>query len=155
MLGTEIAHFLRRDRRTEPLFLGVFPEDLLPKERIAWPCCLVINTASASQIGEHWVSLFVNGFGVGTYFDSYGLRPTVASVTEFLDRNASEWIFNRWPIQNVVSDKCGYYCLYFLYKACRGQSLSRSLRPFHPSKPLRNDIRVTRWYRRQLRSRHG
>ena len=153
MLGTELAQFLRGDWRTNSYFVGVYPSDRLPVQRVSWPCCVVINSDPAAEEGEHWVAVYITGGGLGVYFDSYGLYPANQNIQDFLGRNTRLWHWNRQPIQSVLSDKCGYYCLYFLTKSTEGQGLARLLRPFDVLRPFQNDIRVTQWFYRQKKAR--
>ena len=153
MLGPELAQFLRGDWRTNNYFVGVYPSDRLPSRVVSWPCCLVINTDPAEQEGAHWVAVYITPGGVGVYFDSYGLYPVNENITNFLGANTRMWHYNTQPLQSVLSDRCGYYCLYFLTKSSQGQSLDRLLRPFDVLRPFQNDIRVTQWFHRQNKSK--
>ena len=148
MKGTVLAAFLLRKYVTRRSFQGVYPVDRLPRY-IRHPCCLVLNTGKADTQGEHWIAVYVSGGGVGIYFDSLGLPPLNPLVIDFLNRNTRKWFHNSRNIQGVLSDKCGYYCLYFLHEIARGLSLPRLLRPFSVFHPYHNDSWVVRWYNRQ------
>lgn len=155
MLGPELAQFLRSDWRTNRYFAGVFPCDRLPRGsfgREDWPCCLVINTDSATEGGEHWVGVYIDAWGEGIYFDSYGWEPIDPRIIDFLERSTRTWYCNTQTIQSPWSEKCAYFCLYFLTKAAQGWSLRRILRPFDPVRRFQNDIRVTQWFHRQYKT---
>ena len=148
MHGPALAQFLCSNRKTNSCFEGVYPADRLPRQ-VSWPCCMIINTDPADEQGEHWVAVYIDGAGVGVYFDSFGRAPP-RTFGSFLHRNTVELTYNSKVLQSVYSYTCGYYCLYFLIKAVSGQSLSRILRVFDEHKPYRNDIRVIRWYHSEI-----
>lgn len=152
MQGPELAQFLRSDQRTNNYFVGIYPCDRIPVE-VNRPCCLVINTDSASEAGVHWVAVYIDAWGKGVYFDSYGFEPLDPAVRAFLKQNTRVWHYNSEPIQNVLSDRCGYYCLCFLTKVARGYTLRELMRVFDVRKPHQNDIRVTQWFHRQYKSK--
>jgi len=147
MKGTVLARFLRNNPYTTGIFQGVYPVDRLPLS-VRYPCAIVINTDTASGEGEHWTAVYIDGFQKGVYFDSMGLPPLDPRVLVFLNTHAVKWLANPLTIQSVVSDKCGHYCLYFVYKQTRGASLRSLLRPFDALRLWRNDVWVIRWYNR-------
>ena len=147
MKGTEVAQFLQRKWPTRRFFQGVYPVDRLPHS-IRYPCCLVINTDTADKSGEHWTALYVSGGGVGVYFDSLGLPPLHPFVVDFLKKHTEKYKCNSSNIQGLLSDKCGYYVLYFLYESASGRTLSQLLQPFSVYWPYQNDLWVVRWYNR-------
>ena len=149
MRGPQLAQFARGEWWVNTCFEGVYPIDRLPTV-VSGPCGLIINTDPADGEGEHWVSVYINSEGVGVFFDSFGLGPP-SKLRDFLRQNTVSWYHNSIPLQSVVSSKCGYYCLYFLYKSVRGYSLPGLLTPFHPQKPYCNDSWVTNWYHRKRR----
>ena len=57
--------------QNEPRFNGVYSRDNLPK--IKDEVC-VINRDECSDIGTHWVALYVNNNNDVTYFDSFGVE---------------------------------------------------------------------------------
>lgn len=147
MKGTEVADFLRLNPYTSLAFQGVYPVDRLPP-RVGYPCAIVINTDTVDGAGEHWTAVYIDSFEVGYHFDSLGLLPLHPFVIEFLNAHTVKWSQNSQPVQSVFSEKCGYFCLYFLYQKCRGVPLLTLLRPFSPYRLLHNDVWVTRWYNR-------
>ena len=54
----------------QPRFDGVYPRDNLPKIKDR---AYVINHDEYSDIGTHWIGLYVLNNGV-TYFDSFGVE---------------------------------------------------------------------------------
>ena len=56
--------------KTEPTFNGVYSRDNLPKIKDG---AYIINLDEYSDIGTHWVALYVQDNNV-TYFDSFGVE---------------------------------------------------------------------------------
>ncbi len=75
MNGDQIERILRNDAKCRPLFLGVFPKDLLPQVDQT-PILIVCNTDPHDKPGEHWIAIYVENESYGEYFDSFGLEPT-------------------------------------------------------------------------------
>ena len=68
----------------------------------------VINLDEYSDIGTHWLALYINNKTV-TYFDSFGIEHVPKEVKKFIDnRNI---ISNIHRIQNYDSIMCGYFCI--------------------------------------------
>ena len=57
--------------QNEPRFNGVYSRDKLSDKIKNW--AYVINLDEYSDIGTHWVALFVN-YKTVTYFDSFGVE---------------------------------------------------------------------------------
>ena len=76
--------------------------------------CYVINMQSSTQgNGTHWVALYVhksNAF----YFDSFGAPPPDEVMPFVKKRKGCHLYYNRWIIQDLKSDACGWYCIAFL-----------------------------------------
>ena len=68
-----------------PRFNGVYSRDNLSKIKDG---AYVINLDEYSDIGTHWVALWVNNNNV-TYFDSFGLEHIPTEVKKFINRPSS------------------------------------------------------------------
>lgn len=113
-------------------FVGTFPRDRLPKY-VGSPSACVINTDLSSAPGAHWVAIYIDEFGDGEYYDSFGLPPQHKEIVEFLDRNC----FNRWSYNNQIIQEmspesltCGNYCVLIIDLRSRGISFCNLLRMF-------------------------
>lgn len=95
------------------------------------PAAFIINTDPISLPGTHWVGLFYNNVGEFTYFDSFGFGPRNSEILSFIRNNSNRpFLYNTRVLQDVLSDTCGLYAIYFIMiKACGG-SLERVLLPF-------------------------
>ena len=68
--------------QNEPRFIGVYSRDNLP-DRIK-DGAYVINLDEYSDIGTHWIALYVNNKAV-TYFDSFGVEHIPKEKKRFID----------------------------------------------------------------------
>ena len=87
--------------QNEPRFNGVYSRDNLPKIKDG---AYVINLDEYSDIGTHWVALYVQNNNV-TYFDSFGVKHIPKEIKEFVkNTNIKTNIFR---IQAYDSIMCG------------------------------------------------
>lgn len=114
MFKSQIERILLLDPETRVIFQGVYPIDLLPNRK---PGGYIINLDKHSQPGSHWVAVFDDGHRV-EYFDSYGVAPTCKS---FLGPNA---VYSTVTLQPILSNACGFYCMYFLLNRARSVSMN-------------------------------
>ena len=105
--------------QNETRFIGVYSRDNLP-DKIK-DGAYVINLDEYSDIGTHWIALYVNNKTV-TYLDSFGIEHIPKEVKKFIDnRNI---ISNIYKIQNYDSIMCGYFCIGFIDYMFKGRSLT-------------------------------
>src|SRR5690348_8792308 len=101
------------------IFKGTFPRDQIPhiKQR---PAGFVINTDSAAEPGEHWVSIFLSHKGKGEYFDSFGLPPLHIDLVNYLNTNCPNgWTWNNITLQDPEDSSCGKFCQKFIKARAR------------------------------------
>lgn len=139
----DIVKLVRQDRKSRVNFRGVFPCDKLPKN-ISRGCehSLIVNLDKASQEGSHWVAIYISPFQKAVYFDSYGFKPLRREITTFLEINSIGIQYNEVSLQHPLSDACGLYCIYFIERLCRGDSLVRMRSIFRPGDFLYNDTKI-------------
>ena len=126
--------------------VGVFAADRIPVilER---PAAIVINTDEHSKPGTHWVALYINKYGDGTYFDSYGMPPINLHHTKRIKRNCSRIIWNQNQIQGFSTKVCGQYCVVFLYHMSCGGSLNKFC-SFFTNSYAKNDRLILSMYKK-------
>ena len=79
----------------------------------------VINLDEYSDIGTHWIALYVN-IKTATYFDSFGIEHIPKVVKKFIgNRNI---VTNIFKIQNYDSIMCGYICIGFINYMLMGKA---------------------------------
>ena len=91
-----------------------------------------------SDIGTHWVSLYVNNNSV-TYFDSFCVKHISKEIKEFIDRSLSITT-NIFRIQAYDSVMGGSFCIGFIDFMLKGKTLTEYANLFSPNNFKKNDI---------------
>ena len=116
MNSHQIHSCIKQDPITQSSFHGVFPQDMLFKQKIhvhknnSYIC----NTAPSTNSGEHWFALYIDSELNGEYFDSYGLDPD-ETFASFLDQHCFSWTRNIIPLQKPFSTVCGQHCIFWIH----------------------------------------
>ena len=76
---------IQKYHQNEPRFNGVYSRDNLPKIKDG---AYVINLDEYSDIGTHWVVLYVRNNNI-TYFDSFGVEHIPKEIKTFINRSLS------------------------------------------------------------------
>ena len=110
--------------QNEPRFNGVYCRDNLPECSSAKikNGAYVINLDEYSDIGTHWVALYVYNNNV-TYFDSFGLEHIPKEIKAFIDHSLSITT-NIFRMQAFDSIMCGYFCIGFINFMLAGKTLT-------------------------------
>ena len=156
MFSSQISRILKSDPYTSKHFAGVFPSDLLPTKRITkFPYSLVANTDDSSKKGEHWVCFYFDRNGVIEYFDSYGLPPVNMNLFNFIIKNIKHSRkhgavrrggggegsvrCNDVQLQGLGTVVCGHYCIAFLARRSRGESMKEIVESYRGREPGSKD----------------
>ena len=93
------------------------------------PC--IINLDDLGKPGTHWVCCFEKNKQF-YYFDSFGMPPPLEWEKNLQKYNPKMKYFfrNNFPIQDILSLKCGYYCLCFLNEMNKGKKYKEILNMF-------------------------
>ena len=73
---------IQKYHQNEPKFNGVFSRDNLQNKIQVG--AHIINLDKYSDIGTHWISLYVKNNGI-TYFDSFGVEHIPKEIKQFID----------------------------------------------------------------------
>ena len=125
MNALQIEYILARAlRSTGTKFLGVVAADELPTPT-TFPSCFVANTDPHTKRGSHWVAFYYDTPDDLDFFDSYGMPPEFYDFPSLsLPRTVR---VSREEYQSLTSNVCGHYCIYFLARRSRRQTLSSIL----------------------------
>ena len=115
--------------QNEPRFNGVYFRDNLPNK--IKDGAYVINLDEYSDIGTHWVALYVKNNDV-TYFDSFGVEHIPKEIKKFIDHSLSITT-NIFRIQAYDSIMCGYFCIRFINFMLDGKTLTDFTNLFSPN----------------------
>ena len=126
MNSREVLQYLLRIKSHT---VGVYPADRVP---LLWakPCAFVLNTQNYNQHGAHWVAIYVDKYGTGTYFDSLGKPPQIPEHLRRMQKNCKKFRWNNKRLQSDYSNVCGHYCIMFLYYMSTGSGLTSFLKIF-------------------------
>ena len=103
----------------------------------------IINLYEYSDIGTHWVALYVQNNDV-TYFDSFGVEHIPKEIRTFIgNKNIKTNIFR---IQAYDSIMCGYFCIRFIDFMLAGKSLNDFINFFLPNNFKRNDDLISNYF---------
>ena len=96
----------------------------------------VINLDGHSDIGTHWIALYVNNKTV-TYFDTFGIEHIPKEIKKFI--NNKNIIANLFRLQAYDSIMCGYFCIGFIDFMLKGDNLTDFTNIFSPNIFKKND----------------
>ena len=105
--------------QNEPRFNGVYSRDNLTKIKDG---AYVINLDEYSDIGTHWVALYVHNDNL-TYSDSFDVEHIPKEIKTFINRSLSTRT-NIFRIQAYDSIMCGYFCIGFIDFMFAGKTLT-------------------------------
>ena len=129
MLPHPLTNFeIQKYYQNEPRFNGVYSRDNLPKLKDG---AYVINLGKYSDIGTHWLALYVMNNDV-TYFDSFDVEHIPKEIKAFIDRSLSITT-NIFRIQAYDSIMCGYFCIGFIDFMLAGKTLTEFTNLFSPN----------------------
>ena len=127
--------------RNEPRFNGVYSRDNLPKIKDG---PYIINLDEYSDIGTHWVALWVDINKV-TYFDSFEVERIRKEINTFIDR--SYITTNIFRIQIYDSIMSGYFCIGFVDFMLTGKKLTDYTNLFSPYDFKKNDNIILSYFK--------
>ena len=110
---------------TEPFFDGVFSYDTL-KNIKKKPELIICNTDPSNKPVSHWVLFFSYENGVD-FYDSLGndLSYYGKEFVNFVSRFSKHYQVSKIRTQPKDSSLCGYYCLYYAFKSCKGNNMQQ------------------------------
>ena len=132
----------------ESRFNGVYSRDNLPNK--IKDGAYVINLDEYSDIGTHWIALYVKNNI--TYFDSFGVEHIPKAFTKFINLSSSSVSQNKnikkniFRIQAYDSIMYGYFCIGFINFMFKGKTLTEYMNLFSPNDFKRNDDTILNYF---------
>ena len=120
-------------------FNGVYSRDNLANK--IKDGAYVINLDEYSDIGTHWVALYIKNNDV-TYFDSFGVEHIPKEIKKFIARTLSLVV----NIQAYDSIICGYFCIGFINFMFKGKTLTDYTNLFSSDDFYKNDDIILNYF---------
>ena len=144
-ISTSTNFEIQKYYENEPKFNGVYSRDNLSgiKDR-----AYVINPDEYSDIGTHWVSLWINNSNI-TYFNSFGVEHFPKEIKAFINNNNinnKNIKTNIFRIQGYDSIMCGYFCIGFIDFMLAGKTLTEYTNLFSPNNFKKNDSIILNYF---------
>ena len=119
---------------------GVCSRDNLPNK--IKDGAYVINLDEHSDIGTHWVALWVNNTNV-TFFDNFGVEHIPKEIIKFVEnRNIKTNIF----MIQAYDSTCRYFCIGFIDFMFKRKTLTEYTNSFSPNDFKRNDHTILNYF---------
>ena len=125
----------------ESRFNGAYSRDNLPNK--IKDGAYVINLDEHSDIGTHWIALWVSINNV-TYFASFQVEHIPKEIkTCIKNKNVKTNLFR---IQAYNSIMCGYFNIGFINFMLKGKSLTKCTNLFSPNDVKKNDDTISNYF---------
>ena len=103
----------------------------------------VINLDESSDIGTHWVALYVQN-NVINNFNSFGVEHVPKEIKEFVKNK--DMATNIFRIQAYDPIMCGYFCIGFIDFMLPGKTLTEFTILFSPNNFEENDDIILNYF---------
>ena len=101
---------LKNNTMNESQLQGIYNYPIYPRDSKIYSDKGFVNIDDGSQGGSHWVCFYIKDTK-SYYFDSFGSSPGKFLLNQLL----KPIIYHNYKIQDIDSQLCGSYCLYFFY----------------------------------------
>ena len=127
--------------QNESRFNGVYSRDNLTKIKDG---AYIINLDEYSDIGTHWVALYVQNNV--TYFDSFGVEHIPKEIRAFIGHSLSIKT-NTFRVQAYDSIMCRYFCIGFIDFLLAGKTLTEFTNLFSPNNFKKKDDIILNYFK--------
>jgi len=127
----QINKILVEDLYSRRYFKKVVAIDQLPSIfRKIKNSAYVINSHKQNQDGEHWIAVFYDSDSNCEFFDSFAMGPEFYGLENFLNKTSNSCVTNKFALQSIFSNFCGFYCVLFVLVRSRIISFENFLEYF-------------------------
>ena len=105
----------------------------------------IYNLEPSYMNGSHWCATYAKN-NVINYFDSFGMPPFEEMLQHAKKENVT-LLHQNQQIQNLYTNTCGYYCLYFLNEMNKGVDYFDLLQVFSHD-THKNEQFIEKYFRR-------
>ena len=132
---------IQKSYKNEPTFNDVFSRENLPKIKDG---AYIINLDECSDIGTHWVALYLQNNNNVIYFDSFGVEHIPKEIKAFINnKNIKTYIFRVQAYDSII---CGYFCIGFIDFMLAGKTLTEYTNLFSPNNSKKNDDIILNYF---------
>lgn len=135
MNGDEIFSLIAKDAVLKSCFIGVFAANELPSY-LPTGKGLIVNCCKRTLPGQHWLAIYQSSSNKVEFFDSFGRKPSDYGIKITSGRIVQT---NNIQLQNLFSNVCGLYCIFYLMKRVRGHGMTTIVNIFSDNNTLFND----------------
>lgn len=130
MNSLQLRVFLKKFK-TRGVKISVCAIDQLPEKlKRGRNYAFVTNLSKITDVGSHWIAMYIDKEGNGCYFDSYGFQPKSFQLLDFLKYNCKSVKYNCRQIQQLTSKVCGMYAACFIIHMVKGCEFTDFIRKF-------------------------
>ncbi len=123
---------------TSPSYGGCYSKDKLPSPPLPSKFYVVNMQNEQAGGGTHWVLLDNRNPHTVNYFDSMGEVPPT-SVKRLMASTGKKKAINRFELQPMGTDSCGWWCIAAAAAAEEGKTMSDFISMFDLDTPTHNE----------------
>ena len=120
-----------------PSFIGVYSLDNV-KQPECYPSYTIINFSPSRATGTHFITVLFISKLICVYFDPLNLIFIPQEIKQYMVQNSNYIYLIDYPIQNLLSGYCGFFCILVILFAVNQIPIYEGLRIF-PKMSLQND----------------
>jgi hypothetical protein len=137
----DIINLMKNEKNFNSVFISdTLPNKIKPNENG------IINLDIDAHNGTHWVAYYNDdNNNYVEYIDSFGIGPN-KNTEKFLRTSNKQIIFNTTDFQNILSDACGYFAMYYIKERNKGKSMYDVLYSFSIDNTNNNEQKLINYF---------
>ena len=149
-----LTRLCKKNKITAPKFGGVYASNELKLDSNIRDKFVILNTSKMSQLGSHWVILFIPKTRANKCELFNSLSGNIAEYSIDIENlilvNGKEYVCNDIAVQSPTSILCGLFCLYFAHKRCSNYSFTSIMNDFDHDNLFSNDELVEKYVQKHF-----